>query len=397
MLNVPKLRFKEFSGEWEERKLGDIATRSTLKNKDNKINFVLTNSATKGIVSQQNYFDKDIANKNNLEGYYVVKLDDFVYNPRISIQAPVGPIKRNKLLLGIMSPLYTVFKIKDENLSFIEYFFTTTIWHRYMNSIANFGARHDRMNITNVDFLKMLICLPQKQEQQKIATFLTAIDKKIEQLTEKEKHLQAYKKGVMQKIFSQEIRFRDDNGGEFGDWVERRLGEVGKVSMCKRILKKDTTLLGDIPFYKIGTFGKNADAYISSELYENYKNKYSFPKKGDILISASGTIGRTVVYDGLPSYFQDSNIVWINNNEELVKNSFLYFFYKTVRWTTEDTTIARLYNENLRNIIILSPSKKEQTKIANFLSSIDQKIEQVTKQIEESKKFKKGLLQQMFV
>lgn len=113
-----------------------------------------------------------------------------------------------------------------------------------------------------------------------------------------------------------------------GEWEEKKLGDIGRVAMCKRILKDQTLPFGDIPFYKIGTFGKEADAFISTDLYKEYKSKYPHPKAGDVLISASGTIGRTVVYDGLPAYFQDSNIVWIDNDEQLVKNSFLYFSMK---------------------------------------------------------------------
>lgn len=128
-------------------------------------------------------------------------IDSFVYNPRISTYAPVGPIKRNNLKLGVMSPLYTVFKIKDENLIFIEYFFETTLWHRYMHSIANIGARHDRMNITNVDFLKMPIHLPCSKEQTKIANFLSSLDTRIEQVNKQLNLIKEFKKALLQKMF----------------------------------------------------------------------------------------------------------------------------------------------------------------------------------------------------
>ena len=147
-------------------------------------------------------------------------------------------------------------------------------------------------------------------------------------------------------------------------WVEKPLGEIGKVSMCKRVLKKQTSSSGDIPFYKIGTFGKKPNAFISKELYQDFKEKYSFPKKGDILISASGTIGRRVVYDGMPAYFQDSNIVWIDNNEKLVLNEYLYQFYGVCDWNpSKGATISRLYNNDLRKIKILYPSLSEQQKL----------------------------------
>ncbi|AHN38392.1 restriction endonuclease subunit S [Helicobacter pylori] len=155
------------------------------------------------------------------------------------------------------------------------------------------------------------------------------------------------------------------------NWQRVRLGDIGKPCMCKRVMKHQTTRYGEIPFYKIGTFGNTADAFISKKLFLEYKTKYSFPKKGDILISASGTIGKAVIYDGKPAYFQDSNIVWIDNDETLVKNDFLFYAYSNVKWNTEHTTILRLYNDNFRNTLIPLPPLNEQNAIANILSDLD--------------------------
>lgn len=155
------------------------------------------------------------------------------------------------------------------------------------------------------------------------------------------------------------------------NWQRVRLGDIGKPCMCKRVMKYQTTRYGEIPFYKIGTFGNTADAFISKKLFLEYRTKYSFPKKGDILISASGTIGRAVIYDGKPAYFQDSNIVWIDNDETLVKNDFLFYAYSNVKWNTEHTTILRLYNDNFRNTLIPLPPLNEQSAIANILSGLD--------------------------
>lgn len=156
-----------------------------------------------------------------------------------------------------------------------------------------------------------------------------------------------------------------------------KLGDIGKVLMCKRVLKHQTLEYGDIPFFKISTFGDQPDTFITKELYEEYRKKYSHPKKGDILISAAGTIGKTVIYDGRPSYFQDSNIVWIDNDESILLNGFLYYFYQTKPWVkTTGSTIMRIYNEDLRNIKISFPEKLEdQQKIASVLSTLDAKIE----------------------
>ena len=200
-----QFRFKDEDGkdfpEWEVVQLKNVFRRSTLKNTDDKINLVLTNSAIQGIVSQKAFFDKEIANQNNLQGYYIVEVNDFVYNPRISQNAPVDPLKRNKFSKGIMSPLYTVLKPITGNLEFLEYYFDTVIWHKYMKSIANYGARHDRMNIQVSDFERLPVSFPSLFEQTKIANFLTAIDKKISLVNEQIEKTKAYKKGLLQKMF----------------------------------------------------------------------------------------------------------------------------------------------------------------------------------------------------
>jgi len=200
-----QLRFKDANGkaypDWEEKRLGEVADRVANKNTANEINYVLTNSAKRGIVSQLDYFDKDIANQNNLEGYYIVDVDDFVYNPRVSVHAPVGPIKRNKLKEGVMSPLYSVFRFKEKNLEYFEYYFETVNWHRYLVSVANIGARHDRMNIINSDFFKMPIPFPCDDERRAITNFLNNISLKIESSKRELTQTQTFKKGLLQQMF----------------------------------------------------------------------------------------------------------------------------------------------------------------------------------------------------
>ena len=155
-------------------------------------------------------------------------------------------------------------------------------------------------------------------------------------------------------------------------YVKIQLSDVGKVSMCKRIMKAETSSSGDVPFYKIGTFGKKADAYISREKFDEYRNTYSYPKKGDILISAAGTIGRTVVYNGEDAYYQDSNIVWIENDESIVLNRYLFYCYQMQPWVASTGgTIARLYNDNISKAKITVPSIKEQNRIVEILDRFD--------------------------
>lgn len=177
-----------------------------------------------------------------------------------------------------------------------------------------------------------------------------------------------------------------------------KLGKIGKVSMCKRVLKHQTSPNGEIPFYKISSFGGQAETFISKELYDEFREKYSFPKKGDILISAAGTLGKTVIYDGKPAYFQDSNIVWIDNDESIVLNSFLYYFYQTKPWvTTNGSTINRIYNDNLRNIKLTVPDLPTQKAIAKVLSDLDAKIELNNKINRELEAMAKTLYDYWFV
>lgn len=153
------------------------------------------------------------------------------------------------------------------------------------------------------------------------------------------------------------------------DGVEyKKLGEVGCVRMCKRIMKDQTSSTGDIPFYKIGTFGGTANAYITQELFDEYSSKYNYPKKGNILISAAGTIGRTVVFDGKPSYFQDSNIVWLEHDGTQVTDEYLKYIYSTSPWYVADGgTISRLYNDNILNAVIPVPPLPVQDEIVRIL------------------------------
>ena len=155
------------------------------------------------------------------------------------------------------------------------------------------------------------------------------------------------------------------------DGVEyKALGEIGKVSMCKRIMKAETNTSGGIPFFKIGTFGKEPDSYISQEKYDEYRMKFSFPNKGDILISAAGTIGRTVIYKGEPAYYQDSNIVWLAHDESIVSNNFLFYCYQMKPWVASTGgTIARLYNDNISKARIPIPPLPVQNEIVRILDN----------------------------
>ena len=180
--------------------------------------------------------------------------------------------------------------------------------------------------------------------------------------------------------------------------VLKRVGDFCEVQMCKRIFKEQTTPIGEVPFYKIGTIGSKPDAYITRTLYDEYRKKYSFPRKGEFLISCAGTVGKCVLYNGEDSYYQDSNIVWLRNNSEEVTNEYLYMLVSNVDWSTlNSTTITRIYNDNLRDLSFYIPPVSTQKKITSFIFSLMSRIDFEQEMLEGFLQEKAGLLQQLFI
>lgn len=267
----------------------------------------------------------------------------------------------------------------------------------FQESLSKYSQGAAIQNIASVAILKNIeIPLPPLHEQQRIVAILDEAFKAIDKAkANTEQNLKNAK-----ELFESHIGNSLTNEGI--NWETKTLGEIGKPSMCKRILKNQTLPSGDVPFYKIGTFGKKPDAFISQEIYDEFRTKYSFPKKGDILISASGTIGRRVRYDGKPAFFQDSNIVWIDNDEKQILNDYLYVFYEFCDWQpSKGATIARLYNSNLTSIKISFPkSLKDQQIIVSKLDALREqtkKLEAVyEKKLQDLDELKKSVLSKAF-
>lgn len=200
--NVPELRFSEFDGAWENRKLGTISDKITEKNAHMEFTETFTNSAEYGIISQRDFFDHDIAKQDKINGYYIVRPEDFVYNPRISTTAPVGPIGRNKLgRCGVMSPLYTVFRPKEVDNSFLEQFFKSSHWYSFMRFNGDTGARSDRFSIKDATFFEMPIPFPKLEEQRRIGQYLAGLDVLISLQEKKITKLKNIKSGCLEKMF----------------------------------------------------------------------------------------------------------------------------------------------------------------------------------------------------
>ncbi|RIW12518.1 restriction endonuclease subunit S [Algoriphagus lacus] len=267
----------------------------------------------------------------------------------------------------------------------------------FQESLKEYSGGAAIQNVASVAILKQIeIPLPPLPEQQRIVSILdeafAAIAKAKANAEQNLKNAKELFESYLQGVFK-----------EKGDgWVEKTLGEIGSPKMCKRIFKEQTTATGDIPFYKIGTFGKEPDAFISKEIFDEFRSKYSFPKKGDVLISASGTIGRRVRYDGEPAYFQDSNIVWIDNDEKQVLNDYLFVIYEFCNWSpSKGATISRLYNSDLTSVKITFPKSKEEQKAILYqldtLRAETQKLEALyQKKIADLEELKKSILQKAF-
>lgn len=242
---------------------------------------------------------------------------------------------------------------------FLYHLLNSNQYQYVMKQKASFGGAVQNLNADIVRELMMPV-VPM-EVQRKIVQIL---DQFTELTTELVAELTARKK--------QYAYYRDELLMHSKEATWMTLGDIGNVCMCKRIMKAETSSEGDVPFFKIGTFGKRADAYISQEKFDEYRQKYSFPKKGDVLISAAGTIGRTVIYDGEPAYYQDSNIVWLDNDETKVLNKYLFYYYQLQPWAVSTGgTIARLYNDNISKAKIAVPSLEEQYRIISVLDRFD--------------------------
>ena len=384
--NTPELRFPEFNEEWREFNLKDISTKKNKKNKNKLYNETFTNSAEYGIVSQKDYFDKEISNVRNLSNYYIVDPDDFVYNPRISRLAPVGPINRNKLnRIGVMSPLYTVFSTKLSIKSFLEYYFKTTKWHKFMKLNGDSGARSDRFTIKQSLFVKMPIVLPSEQEQEKIGKFFSKLDQQIELEEKKLELLEQQKKGYMQKIFSQQLRFKDEKGNDYPKWIFKKFEEIFKVVPSKKYQIKSSEIEDNASIPVIDQ-GQNLILGFSNnkeKVFNDFKNVIIYGdhttviKRSDkpFIIGGDGVKLLTSKVDSDISYLYNA-LQYFNVKSEGYKRHF-----------------SILKNKDF----YISTSIEEQKRIANIFNKLDKYIEKQFAKVELLKQREQGLLQKMFV
>ena len=414
---IPALRFPEFQndGEWKMYKLSDIAVRKGKKNAKEIGLPVYTNSATHGVISQEDYFDREIVTKDNLVNYGIIELDDFVYNPRVSTAAPVGPISRNKLDKGIMSPLYLIFGFHKGDINFYEYYFKSTHWHNYLKAKANYGARFDRINIATDDFMDMPMPYPSLREQKKIADCLSSLDKEIDATKRKLEQLKEHKKGLMQKLFPAkgktlpELRFPEFIGTK--EWTPKQLGFIGET-------------FG-------GLSGKSAEDFGTGKPFVTYKQVFNSSEidfsecalvqvsenevqnslqYGDILVTMSSEtpdeVGYTAVVTNknIPEcYLNSFCFIYRLFDDESIDTKFLIYLFSNDAYRAAVVRIAQgitrfnISKTKFKEIELVIPeNKNEQIKIAETLSSVDKQIAEYDKKIKALELHKKGLMQQLF-
>ncbi len=384
-MNIPKLRFPGFEGAWEETRVGKICTVKT-GNRDtqNKIEFGL-----------YPFFVRS----DNIE-----RIDTYSFEGEAILTSGdgVGVGKNFHYINGRFDYHQRVYCLHNFVKSVFGKFIYFLFSERFYNHVITLSAKNSVDSVRMAMITDMILCLPSLEEQQKIATFLSSVDNVIQLLTKKKTLLENYKKGIMQKIFSQEIRFKDEYGNDFPDWEEKRLDSIIKKFLVP-MRDKPTELNGEIPWCRI----------------EDFDGKYLYNSK-----SGQGVSATTVKNMNLKIYPIDTLIVSCSANlgicaiikKELITNQtfiglvpdhtkinveFLFYVMNLsankLNSLSSGTTISYLSREQFERFEISIPSLQEQQKIADFLSGIDRTIEIVNSQIEKTKEYKKGLLQQMFV
>lgn len=405
-MSVPKLRFPEFSGEWEEQKLNLIFTKITQRNSDNNNSNVITNSATEGLVRQREYFDKDIANKDKTDNYFIIKNGDFVYNPRKSTAAPYGPFTQYKFIDdGIVSPLYLCLRKNNDAIEskYLEYYFKTTCWHQYIYENGSSGARHDRVSIHDDVLLAMPIMVPAQNEQQKIADFLSNVDSIIIAETKILNALQKKKKALMQKLFTQQLRFKSNDGTDFPEWEEKKLGEISsppKYGLNAAGVDYD----GEHKYLRITDIDEVSHNYLPTELTtpSEFSDEYLLEENDIVFARTGASTGKTYLYnpnDG-DLYFAGFLIKF-----HIKDANARFVFYQTCtheyeKWVHVMSTRSGqpgINSEEYSTLKIKLPCIEEQQKIADCLSSIDSLIQTQQKVVTTWQQRKKALLQQMFI
>lgn len=405
-MNIPKLRFPEFSGEWEEKKLSEFMTRLTRKNTNNESSRALTISSVDGLIDQGEFFKKQVASK-DISGYYLLKKGDFAYNKSYSVGYDYGSIKRlDRYENGVVSTLYICMTLNGGiNSDYLTHYFDSMKWNKSVSEISAEGARnHGLLNIPTDAFFETKHYLsPSLPEQQKIADFLSTVDSIIASETKILNALQKKKKALMQKLFSQQIRFKADDGSEFPAWVEKKLGEVcepPKYGLNASGIDYD----GEHKYLRITDIDEITHTFTPEDLTSpsEYSDEYLLNENDIVFARTGASTGKTYLYDSKDGdLYYAGFLIKFHVKGENAK----FIFYQTCtheyeKWVHIMSTRSGqpgINSEEYSSMKIKLPCKEEQQKIADCLSSLDNLIQNQQKIVTNWQQRKKGLLQQMFV
>ena len=408
-----KLRFHADDGsefpEWNKKKLSEVFSKITRKNVDRKIELVLTNSAEHGIIPQREFFDKDIASVENIDGYYILNPNDFVYNPRKSKAAPYGPFQcYYGEIPGVVSPLYTcLHPITKDCSQYLMRYFASAAWHRFVYDNGSVGARHDRVSMTDDILFNIPVEIPCLEEQQKIADFLSAYDKKIFLQKERVETLKEQKKGLLQKMFPKkgetvpELRFP----GFTGDWEQRKAIDIADYSKGNGYSKGDLTDAGT-PIILYGRlYTKYQFAISEVDTFAVPRNGAVYSQGNEVIVPASGETAEDIAR---ASAVEKSGVLLGGDLNILRPFDFINPLFlalaisngepqKELAKKAQGKSVVHIHNTDIQEVTIAYPSRTEQDRIVSVFRQLDNLITLHQRKLETMQEIKKGLLQQMFV
>lgn len=413
-MGKPEIRFKGYTDEWEQRKLGDLVDRVTRKNQDLVSELPLTISAQYGLIDQNEFFDKRVASK-DVSGYYLIENGEFAYNKSTSTDAPWGAIKRlDRYENGVLSTLYIIFGIKENNpvdSDFLVSYYSTNLWHKGIHEIAAEGARnHGLLNIAPADFFETKLMIPQDiEEQKKIGKYFEELERLITLHQRKCDEVKTLKKYMLQKMFPQneqkipEIRFE----GFTEAWEQRKLSDIYD-SIGNAFVGTATPYYAEQGhFYlesnnvKDGQINHNSEIFINDEFYEKQKDKWLHT--GDMVMVQSGHVGHAAVIPEELDNTAAHALIMFRNPKEEIEPYFLNYEYQTdkakkkIENITTGNTIKHILASNMQEFVVDVPNYEEQKVIAGYFRNIDHLITLHQQKCEELKKIKKFMLQKMFV
>ena len=397
----PKLRFPGFDEPWKETNLSTLFSKSTQKNADGHITNVICNSAKLGLIPQREYFDKDIANSDNTSGYYIIRQNDFVYNPRKSSDAPYGPISSYKYAEdGIVSPLYLCFHAKGEiNPLYYEWYFRSSAWHRYIYMSGDSGARHDRVSIKDDTFFAMPINLPSEQEQSKIASFLQSLDERIAAQEKLVASLKKYKRGVVRTLLSPK-RCSIKNV----KWTTSRIGDIGTFIKGAPLSKADISLEGT-PFILYGELYTTYSEVISNVVRKTQASadKQYYSQIGDVIIPTSGETPEEISTAScvmLPDIILagDLNIYRCTQVDGRIMSYILnHVVNDRIARIAQGKSVVHVQAAEISKIEITYPDPFSQKTIIAILAAISDRIDQSNAELGLLHELRKALLQKLFI